>query len=360
LFSNKTDNDISITLTIYGSWRDESHGLPAITNRKFTLRQLKGKTEDDKIDHAHQIMNEVAGEIQYLTSFGVDSGVVKVGSKKVLEATYPELLPLHDDNRYFIYSVLFQFIAANYLWIKDDKKQWAIEQAEVNDGWQLKPVELSKRVSFRLPCIALRREQNPDKDRQHFFTYLNPEKRGRKVTGWNVGYNQDDEVFTRFIRRFQQNGHLCFGDDNHFTLRNYVVLQGRKWPHSKAKPKKVPRKSRLASQPTDDTNYVYLIRAGQRKLYKIGKTNDPQGRLTSLQTASPDRLKLIHTFKADNASAAEESLHAALHDKRTRGEWFQLSDEEQGHIRNVVEYKNNRFFTKDADLSASELLQDSN
>lgn len=93
-------------------------------------------------------------------------------------------------------------------------------------------------------------------------------------------------------------------------------------------------------------------------MYKIGKTNDPQGRLTSLQTASPDKLKLVHTFKADNASAAEEGLHAALQNKRMQGEWFQLSDKQQSGISNVIEYKNNKFVTEDGDLSASELLQD--
>jgi hypothetical protein len=54
-------------------------------------------------------MNDVAREIRYLTNFGVDSGIIKVGSKKVLETVYPELPPLRDDYRYFIYSVLFQF-----------------------------------------------------------------------------------------------------------------------------------------------------------------------------------------------------------------------------------------------------------
>jgi hypothetical protein len=360
LFPYQTDNVISLTFTIYGSLRENLHGFTAVTKREFTLRQLNGKTEDEQIQHAHQIMNEVAREIRYLTSFGVDSGIIKVGNKKVLETTYPNLPPHRDDYRYFIYSVLLQFTAANYLWVKGDKKKWNIKQTEVNDGWQIKPVQLPERVSFRLPCMpsTLREKQELDKDNQNFFTYLSSHKQGRKVIGWNVGYNRDDEIFTRFIRRFQQDGHLCFGKRNYFTLREGVYIQGRKWPFSKAKPKKVPRKSRLVSQPTDNTDYVYLIRAGRRKLYKIGKTNDPQDRLTSLQTASPDKLKLVHTFKADNASAAEESLHAALQNKRIQGEWFQLSDKQQNSISNVIEYKNNKFVTKDGDLSASELLQD--
>lgn len=360
LFPYKTENDISLTFIIYGTWRENLRGFTAITKRKFSLRQLDGKTEDEQIQHAHQIMNEVAKEIRYLTSFGVDSGIIKIGNKKVLETPYPDLLPYSDDYCYFIYSVLFQFTAANYLWVKGDEKRWNIKQTEVNDGWQVEPVQLSKSVSFRLPCMpsTLHQRQELDKNKQDFFTYLSPHKRGRKVIGWNVGYNRDDEIFSRFIQRFQQDGHLCFGENNYFTLHDGVYVQGRKWPFSKTKPRKVPRKSRLASQSTDNTDYVYLIRAGRRKLYKIGKTNDPQGRLTSLQTASPDKLKLVHIFKADNASAAEEGLHATLQNNRMQGEWFKLSDKQQSSISNVIEYKNDRFVTKDGNLNASDLLQD--
>lgn len=102
-------------------------------------------------------------------------------------------------------------------------------------------------------------------------------------------------------------------------------------------------KRQIASQPTDGTDYVYLIRMGRTKMYKIGKTNDPQGRLVSLQTASPYKLKLLHTFKADNASAAEESLHAKFHGVRLEGEWFKLTDAERDAIVSVKEYRDNCF-----------------
>jgi hypothetical protein len=55
------------------------------------------------------------------------------------------------------------------------------------------------------------------------------------------------------------------------------------------------------------------MKFSRKDIYKIGKSDDPGSRLRSLQTASPHTLKLAHIFKADNASAAEESLHEVLH-----------------------------------------------
>ena len=100
----------------------------------------------------------------------------------------------------------------------------------------------------------------------------------------------------------------------------------------------LPRKSRLASQPQDNTDYVYLIRMGRTKFYKIGKSNDPQGRLASMQTASPYKLKIVHVFKADNAAAAEEALHHRLHEARMEGEWFKLTDEQQRLLVSVTAF----------------------
>jgi hypothetical protein len=122
-----------------------------------------------------------------------------------------------------------------------------------------------------------------------------------------------------------------------------VQIDGVFWALPKFGTAKMPRKTQIASQPTDTTNYVYLIRMGRTKAYKIGKTNDPQGRLASLQTASPHKLKLLHTVKADNASSAEETLHARFHGVRLEGEWFKFTDAERDAILSVKEYRDRQF-----------------
>ena len=96
---------------------------------------------------------------------------------------------------------------------------------------------------------------------------------------------------------------------------------------------------------------------GRQKVYKIGKSNDPQGRLASLQSASPYKLKLYHTFRAENASAAEETLHVVFHSNRLEGEWFQLSDEQKKAVMTVVEFKEGQFHTDKGRVTAEGLAE---
>jgi hypothetical protein len=314
-YAYKTEYDLSITFTIYNTYY-----FPRSTNRQFQLRNLSGDTVGIQVEHARQIMDEVAAELYYLTGFGIDKGVIKTVSQKITEITYPELQPKLD--KVDFQALLFQFSQPRtYAWRKGNLTKWYISEAEIKNDWQ-KTIKLARKAqSFRLPAIVLRQERD---GYMSFFRYLFPLKRKRKRNsyGFSVTYDKNDPIFTRFMSRFQEAGNLAFGERNYFYLGNsYVSIEGRPWPPSKAQTKAQPRfKSRLASQPSDNTDYVYIIRAGRTNLYKIGKSNDPQARLNSLQTANPHKLKLLHTFKADNASAAEEELHRLLHHRRQAGE----------------------------------------
>lgn len=66
--------------------------------------------------------------------------------------------------------------------------------------------------------------------------------------------------------------------------------------------------------------WTYIIRAGEDGPVKIGKTGDVMGRLASLQTAQPDRLKIIRLIRGDGESA----LHHHFAKNRIRGEWFRF------------------------------------
>jgi hypothetical protein len=73
---------------------------------------------------------------------------------------------------------------------------------------------------------------------------------------------------------------------------------------------------------------IYFIQREDdpRSPVKIGFTaRDPSIRLSSLQTGSPDRLKIIHTIQG--SVNGERELHRKFAKNRTSGEWFSWSDE---------------------------------
>lgn len=53
---------------------------------------------------------------------------------------------------------------------------------------------------------------------------------------------------------------------------------------------------------------------------KIGKTNNPQSRLSALKTGSPFPVKLLAA--CDWPDEVERLIHAAFKDQRLHGEWF--------------------------------------
>ena len=338
-------NDISITLVIYDNWQQT-------TRRAFSLRNLSGRMAEEQIAHARQIMDEIAVELHYITGLGIDKGVIRVKQKKVSENLYPDLRP-HETVRYFRYGVNIRFYPVfTYQWQKGNKKTWGGTADMIEDGWEVHKTNQNKKESFRLPV-------NPAFNRQDglFFSYRGPKKKGRKVIGWHIHYDREDLIFQRFIARFYDTGNLSFGEKQCWAgASRYVEISDTFWTLPKTNYSKAPRKTQIASQPTDNTDYVYIIRMGQTKFYKIGKTNDPQGRLASLQTASPYKLKLLHVFQADNASAAEEALHAKFHSSRLEGEWFKLTDDERKILLSVEKYQNHGFIVDGVEIRIGNLF----
>jgi hypothetical protein len=72
--------------------------------------------------------------------------------------------------------------------------------------------------------------------------------------------------------------------------------------------------------------YLYLIKCQQ--FYKIGVANDVQGRLAQLSTGSPFELRVVRVFGYINAEIVERVIHQRFTSKRTRGEWFELDEED--------------------------------
>lgn len=71
--------------------------------------------------------------------------------------------------------------------------------------------------------------------------------------------------------------------------------------------------------------YVYFIQAGQLAYIKIGKSNDPHGRLSELQGGAFAKLHLRDVIECEAAHQVEGHFHSALEDCRESGEWFNVS-----------------------------------
>jgi len=78
-----------------------------------------------------------------------------------------------------------------------------------------------------------------------------------------------------------------------------------------------------------DKTHLYCIRAG--KYCKIGITNNINGRLSMINTCNPSKVELVGLATYDNrwiARKSEKAIHKFLKDKRVKGEWFLLSNED--------------------------------
>ena len=65
---------------------------------------------------------------------------------------------------------------------------------------------------------------------------------------------------------------------------------------------------------------IYFIQEGINGSIKIGFSNNPHKRLSTLQTSSSKSLYLIAVLEGDNTK--EQELHNKFIEYRDRGEWF--------------------------------------
>lgn len=345
--------DLSISITLYSGWHEGN-------TVSFYLRNLLVESnETAQIAQAKEVMGEVVKELHYITGYGVDKGTIKIDGKKVEQVVYYGLEPRFGfQSDVFKHKVKFLFHTDLKSCLPEKKQKY------------LSP----RRVSFSLPCVINYGLTRLDNDESSPLFFMNH----RKV----LFYKRDDPVFKRFIARFYNQGHLCIDSERYFVTKNfdgdYVhtklllnagfgrgqrkgksrdnirTIQLLSKPAEKRQPTFIT--SKRARLPLDGTDYVYIIRAGRRKVYKIGKSNDPQARLNSLQTASPERLKLLYALKADNASTAEESLHFVLQDFQLGGEWFALSDKQIEVLLGIEEFKEKSFVIEKQMYSLNDMV----
>jgi hypothetical protein len=82
-----------------------------------------------------------------------------------------------------------------------------------------------------------------------------------------------------------------------------------------------------------ETEFVYVIKAIDYDLYKIGCTSrTPNRRLAEFCPKLPFKTRLVCTIEDDNAKNLEARLHKKFGDKRTNGEWFELGASDVAYI----------------------------
>ena len=94
----------------------------------------------------------------------------------------------------------------------------------------------------------------------------------------------------------------------------------------------------MPSSPRVSALVIYFIQVGHDGPIKIGKAVDPEKRLQTLQTGTPETLRLLAVIPGDRTREAEIHRHLKAH--RQRGEWFAANAEVLGYVAGLrdIEY----------------------
>lgn len=87
--------------------------------------------------------------------------------------------------------------------------------------------------------------------------------------------------------------------------------------------------NRAAPQPKKE--YVYLTKADFG--YKIGKTTNPDTRPMQVAGNTPIKLEVITVIEVPDCTKAERQLHEHFREKRLRGEWFALTEDDVAFVK---------------------------
>lgn len=92
-----------------------------------------------------------------------------------------------------------------------------------------------------------------------------------------------------------------------------------------------PETSSVMQDTPDRSGYVYVVQGG--KYHKIGQCVDINKRLSQFSPKLPFRSEIVYTFKVSNRYKAETFLHLIFKEKRSNGEWFELTSTDLAWIQ---------------------------
>jgi len=90
----------------------------------------------------------------------------------------------------------------------------------------------------------------------------------------------------------------------------------------------LPQDAEVASATAPPAGYVYLLKHGSRREYKIGRTENPLRREGEIGVQLPEKLQPIFYIVTDDPAGIESYWHRRFAGKRKEGEWFALTAED--------------------------------
>lgn len=85
-----------------------------------------------------------------------------------------------------------------------------------------------------------------------------------------------------------------------------------------------------------DYGYVYLFHDAETGMYKIGKSKNPDNRLSQVRTSTANNIVCFCTIETHEMTTLEAELHQQFATQRIRGEWFSLTDADVQCIKERV------------------------
>lgn len=81
-----------------------------------------------------------------------------------------------------------------------------------------------------------------------------------------------------------------------------------------------------------EARHVYIMIDEANSFYKIGRARNPKTRERTLQSEKPT-IEMLFNFHCTDAKSTEKVLHDKFKEKRVRGEWFKLDENDVNWIK---------------------------
>lgn len=158
----------------------------------------------------------------------------------------------------------------------------------------------------------------------------------KRISEWANRNGKALDLESIYARNCNQWDEQFFSDQDLETVidSEAVSEKNRQTAHAellmRANPWLRPRREevrRIKQHP--QTGHVYLVKCGP--YYKIGLSTDVNVRLRQI-AHSPFVTELVHLIETDDVYTLEKELHEQYADKRRKGEWFELSQQDVTEI----------------------------